>query len=127
MKKKVKRSGRSVDVVIRGSQVAGKRKKQGVSVKIEKFPRGSTRMRQLGHMLVQVWLDPAEYDAVLEASRLECVKVSTYVRRRALEAARSVLRLDPAASPEFHHDIRSHRDPGLHPGRKKTKNLTKIS
>jgi hypothetical protein len=104
-----------------------KRKKQGVSVKIEKFPRGATRMRQLGHKLVQVWLDPAEYDAVLDASRLECVKLSTYVRRGALEDARAVLRFGPPASPEFHQARSRKPTKPRRPGRKKTKTGTKIS
>lgn len=49
--------------------------------------KGSKRMREFGYKCVAVWLDEVELAAIKKAADKEGVKLASYLRQKACEAA----------------------------------------
>lgn len=55
--------------------------------------RGARRMRELGHVLVSVWLDAAENEVIEKAAKGCGKQVATYIRERVFQVAAGELEL----------------------------------
>lgn len=52
---------------------------------------GAARMKELGHVLVAVWVDPVELLNLKDAAKVACRPLASYVRDRAVSAAAAEL------------------------------------
>jgi len=58
--------------------------------------RGAARMRELGNVLVNVWLDLAEGVFIRQACRITGLPMATFIREQAVRAAQATIQAHDA-------------------------------